>query len=262
MEVSDSFYFNFYPSDWLSGTRGLTAAETGIYITLIAMMYEREAPLDFDAKRLSRLCGATVAAFEKALDGLVSEGKIINSDVGLWNTRVQKEVEKRSEKRKQAARNISARWEKSKQKQVEADTGVIRTPYGSDTSQSQSQSQIEEEERNAPDGARVVGLFTADETPARDERSEQFERFWKAYPEKKAKPAARKAFAKQIKDGANPEEIITGAERYAARLHNVQPGQFVPHPKYPQGWLNERRWEDEPAPEAKAARRYFGEVVR
>lgn len=34
-----------YPSDWLAGTRGLTPAETGIYITLVCMMYERQADL-------------------------------------------------------------------------------------------------------------------------------------------------------------------------------------------------------------------------
>ena len=39
LRVADP-WFKFYPSDWLGGTRGLTAEETGVYITMIAMMYE------------------------------------------------------------------------------------------------------------------------------------------------------------------------------------------------------------------------------
>ena len=34
-------WIRFFPSDWLAGTRGMSAVETGVYITLIATMYER-----------------------------------------------------------------------------------------------------------------------------------------------------------------------------------------------------------------------------
>ena len=30
----------FYPSDWLAGTAALSDAEKGVYITLVARMYE------------------------------------------------------------------------------------------------------------------------------------------------------------------------------------------------------------------------------
>ncbi len=48
----------FYPSDWLAGTRGLSDAETGVYITLIARMYEMAGPIERDDNRLARLCGS------------------------------------------------------------------------------------------------------------------------------------------------------------------------------------------------------------
>ena len=48
----------FYPSDWLAGTRGLSDSETGVYITLIARMYEMAGPIERDDDRLSRLCGS------------------------------------------------------------------------------------------------------------------------------------------------------------------------------------------------------------
>jgi len=56
-------YVRFFASDWLGGTRGMKAAEVGIYITLIAMMYERCEPLPEDHKRLARQCGCSVSVF-------------------------------------------------------------------------------------------------------------------------------------------------------------------------------------------------------
>lgn len=70
-----------------------------------------------------------------------------------------------------------------------------------------------------------------------------FEEFWRAYPLKKEKGAARKAWARAAKKAA-PEAIIAGAERYAAecRLKLREP-RFIKHPG---GWLNAERWTDEP----------------
>jgi len=133
--VSRSPFIPFYPSDWLAGTRGLTAAETGIYITLIAMMYEREAPLEADYKRLARLCGATVPSFMAALDSLVSEAKIAVTNGGLWNARVQVELGKRSEKRESARDSAKARWRKAPQKQAPYDADAMRNRCETDANQ-------------------------------------------------------------------------------------------------------------------------------
>ena len=34
------FRFDFYPRDWITGTRGLSAKARGVYIDLIATMYD------------------------------------------------------------------------------------------------------------------------------------------------------------------------------------------------------------------------------
>lgn len=115
--MSDSPFFQFYPSDWLAGTRGLTASETGVYITLVAMMYEVEGPIPNDIKRLARLCGSTPAALKKAIDGLVEAGKIIQDERGFFNRRVEIEIKKRAEKRAAASASANVRWKKSEQNQ-------------------------------------------------------------------------------------------------------------------------------------------------
>lgn len=70
----------------------------------------------------------------------------------------------------------------------------------------------------------------------------QWRRFWDAYPRKDGKKAARAKWAAAVKK-ADPEVIITGAERYRDRMAREDtPRQKI---KMPEGWLNGERWEDE-----------------
>lgn len=70
-----------------------------------------------------------------------------------------------------------------------------------------------------------------------------FEAFWAVYPRKAGKRAAREAWAKAVKR-ANPADIIAGAVRY-----RDDPNRDDAYTKYPQGWLNADRWEDDPLPD-------------
>jgi hypothetical protein len=71
----------------------------------------------------------------------------------------------------------------------------------------------------------------------------QFDRFWKAYPKKKSKGRAERAFLK-----INPDEqllatmIATIEQAKTSEEWIKQGGQFIP---YPASWLNARGWEDE-----------------
>jgi len=139
--MAESPYFQFYASDWLAGTRGLSAAEMGVYITLLAMMYEREAPIDMDHDRLARLCGATPAAFRKCLSALIEEGKIEDTDEGLFNKRARKEIQIREKKREVNSSNANERWRKTKQKQRKADATASNSQCETDAPQNQNQNQ-------------------------------------------------------------------------------------------------------------------------
>lgn len=105
-------YVRFYASDWLGGTRGMKAAEMGVYITLIALMYERCEPLPEDHRRLARQCGCTPSAFKNALDMLVEDGKVDRTRNGLWNKRVEKEFTFRAENSQQSRKAAQKRWGK------------------------------------------------------------------------------------------------------------------------------------------------------
>jgi len=70
-----------------------------------------------------------------------------------------------------------------------------------------------------------------------------FDEFWNAYPLKKAKDSARKAFDKR-----NPDEALLSAMLAAIAVQAQSPewtkdsGRFIPHPAT---WLNAGRWQDE-----------------
>lgn len=68
-----------------------------------------------------------------------------------------------------------------------------------------------------------------------------FEEFWKVYPRRIAKFAARKAWDKALKHNQE-HEILEGAKRYAVEREDENP-KFTKHPST---WLNGGCWMDDP----------------
>ena len=75
------------------------------------------------------------------------------------------------------------------------------------------------------------------------DNAEAFGAFWTAYPNKKAKPAALKAFTKLKPDAELLAEMLKAIEvqKQSAQWQKDN-GQYIPMPST---WLNQRRWEDE-----------------
>ena len=69
-----------------------------------------------------------------------------------------------------------------------------------------------------------------------------FDRFWSAYPKKKAKVNAEKAFAKLKVDESLLSVMLSAIEKQKqSDQWQKDNGQYIP---YPSTWLNARRWED------------------
>ena len=73
--------------------------------------------------------------------------------------------------------------------------------------------------------------------------SAQFSDFWQAYPNKKDKGRARKAWKKHKCDGLFAQIMETLAKYKQCNQWTRDGGEFVPMPST---WLNGQRWEDEP----------------
>lgn len=148
MSDEKAAWVKFYPSDWLAGTRGMSAAETGVYITLIALMYEREGLVELNVARLARMCGTSNAAFKKTLDVLIEDGKVTLSDGQLSQKRVLEELSNTQKRRALASQAAISRWDKNHEK---SKTGGMRSQSEGNAAgmprarDSQSQSQKKED---------------------------------------------------------------------------------------------------------------------
>lgn len=69
-----------------------------------------------------------------------------------------------------------------------------------------------------------------------------FDDFWDAYPKRRGKADAERAWDKAIKNGIDAARIIRGATSYAAERADEDP-QYTKHPAT---WLNKGCWDDEP----------------
>ncbi len=73
--------------------------------------------------------------------------------------------------------------------------------------------------------------------------SQKFEVFWKAYPKRKSKGQAEKAFAKVNPDEQLLATMLATIERAKKSVDwQKDDGKFIP---YPATWLNAKGWEDE-----------------
>ena len=81
--------------------------------------------------------------------------------------------------------------------------------------------------------------------PQGDGAADLFERFWRSYPNKKAKEKARRAW-NRIKPDLDLCRKMAAALELDKKSHEWQKegGRYIPHPAT---WLNGRRWEDEHA---------------
>ena len=147
--MSEAPFVNFYTSDFLGGTAGMTAATRGVYITLLCLIYETERPLTQSLETLARRCGCTLPAFNKALAALVEEGKMTVGPDGIWSPKCEKHIALRRERRNSAKAAAEKRWQKSEGKQREADAPAYDP-------QCKPEPELEYTEANASDAKSVL----------------------------------------------------------------------------------------------------------
>jgi uncharacterized protein YdaU (DUF1376 family) len=121
-------YFQFYPSDFMNGVRGMTPQEVGVYTMLLCRIYEESGPVEAHTLRLATYCGMREKSFTAVLSKLVELGKISIEDGHITNYRAQVEIQKRSNDLKTAsiAGKVSAQKRQEKQQQ---DATTVQRPF-------------------------------------------------------------------------------------------------------------------------------------
>lgn len=148
-------FFRFYPTDFMSGVRGLTAQEVGVYTMLLCRMYEESGPIEDHALRLATYCGMRVGTFEKTLNKLVDLGKIKRCDGRLFNDRAREEISSRADDLKVASRAGKASAEKRQQKQSN-DATTVQRPFNHTDTDTDKYSDTNVSDGQAVDFAKVI----------------------------------------------------------------------------------------------------------
>ena len=212
---------------------------------------------DIDAKRVATL-----------LDAMEKSGKLVRDGNVFWLTNFIKNQCTTSPKLLQSMKAMLQNVESKKirhalciryphifecsQEEVEA-TDTISIPYRDGTSTVSIPSgeignrNIEQEEEINPPSTPPRGADTPRKTSP---YSQEFETFWKEYPNKTGKDAAYRAWQKKKREKRLPElpELIPKLQAAkASEKWQRDGGEFIPNPST---WINQARWLDELPEEA------------
>ncbi len=205
-------WFAWYPADYRSKTSHLTFVEDSAYRKLLDAYYDRGRPIEFDRGGLFRITGAMSPEEQAAVLKVAAEFFVLKNNK-LNHQRVDEELEKQGRIREQlseAGKRGAAIAGRGRPKQF--DRPSVRQ---------YSQSQSQRSNTLAPSGA--------------------FLQFWSAYPRKKSKGQAEKAW-KRVANG-NIEAIMAGLHQAIKSTDwTKEGGKFIPHPAT---WLNAKGWLDE-----------------
>jgi uncharacterized protein YdaU (DUF1376 family) len=209
-------WYAFYPADYARDTGHLSLTEHGAYRALMDHYYSRGGPLENDVARLLHLCRARSTPERNAVRRVLGEF-FVASENGYGHARIDAELAK--------AADISAKSSfaaKTREAKRRALRGGATTDDVSNGHPSQSQPQ------------------------SREESNSGFAEFWKAYPRKEARGAARKAFVRACAD-ATPQSLIAAAAEYARKRE----GQDRKFTRTAASWLAQECWlDDAPLPQA------------
>lgn len=124
-------WVKWFPGDFLHGISDLEANEIVVYVIVLNLIYDKQAPWPYDAKRLARRCHLRQNVVEEAVDSLVDYGKLRLVDGALTNEKAEKVIGKRQEVSEKAAAAAATRWQeesgKDKKNNGGKDADALRT---------------------------------------------------------------------------------------------------------------------------------------
>ena len=206
-------YYRFHIGDYVSHTRHLTLIEDLAYRRLLDMYYSSEKPII--AEQAARLIGMR----EHGQDVLaVLLEFFTETEQGFINKRADCEIEAFNKRSESASISASKRWNK------ESNADEMRShtePNANHKPITNNQEPIKDNTIASPSG---------------------FAEFWAAYPKKKNKGDAEKAW-KVVKPSADLLAKILKAVEVAKAGNDWRKdnGQFIP---FPATWLRAKGWED------------------
>ena len=224
-----------YVSDYLGDTRRLKTIEHGAYMLLI-MEYWQHGALPSDDDELAEIAGLDI---DEWLDMRPKIARLFQD--GWKHKRIDAELAKAADISERRKASAERRWSKGN---ANADANAQQ-----EHCKSNARGDANDMHRaRVPQPQPHTSSLRSEETRAEraaiaNEAVQAFERFWDVWPHKTGKPAAIKAFFKVWREA---DAIIAGVNRYIRDKPADRPWLN------PTTFLNQRRWEDQPAPVANA----------
>lgn len=209
----------------------LTPSQRWFWITLLSLASSSEesgviginSSLPYEIEELSQLSGCTVTEVRDALEKMHTLQMIEYQDGLILIINFEKRQEKNLTQAERA-RNYRKRLKNNK----------LESYVTSVTGKSDVRNQNVTIDKNRIDKKRKEYTHTCEI---------EFEKFWKAYPKRKSRGRAEKAWNKISPDEQLQSKILASIERAKTSENWVkESGRFIPHPAT---WLNDRGWEDE-----------------
>lgn len=238
-------YMQFYPADWLLDTLTISPSARGIWIDILSFMWRAEprtGMMECTVEGWCKRLRCTDAAFRLAVEELTLEHICeVRTDPCKDLVRFTCRRLVREEKLR-GTNNLYVSKYRSKIARKENVRSVKGACKVENQNQNQNQNHISES------SSEIIVKEKKEKTPLPPTGgvvcvSDPFEQFWKVYPRKVGKAAARKVWDK-IKDRP-PVIHLTEAVERAVQTDQWKKdnGQFIPHPAT---WLNRGQWADEP----------------
>lgn len=123
--MSDQPWVRWYASDFLNGVADLSPNEIAVYTIVLCRIYDEDAPIANDPKRIARRCNMREPQCKKAIAVLIEEGKLELVDGLLDNNRARKEREKRRETSLKQQGNAHKRWHEGSEKANKINDGPM-----------------------------------------------------------------------------------------------------------------------------------------
>lgn len=225
------FYYQHFIMDYRADTAHLSLLEHGVYRQLLDQYYLNEEPLTLDLIKLFRLLSARTKDEQIAIE-IVLNDFFTKTEIGYTHKRCEIEVRAYQDRLKVASDSAQKRWNKEKS----------NNPMGTQCQPNAKHKQLTINNKTL-NNINTIKQELAEyryDNKSPDTLSSEFAIFWKTYPKKVGKEAARKSWDK-IRP--NIEEVLKALEwQMKSDQWFKNGGQFIPNPST---YLNQHRWEDE-----------------
>ena len=235
--------FQFYPADWLVGTRHLPRAARGTYIDLLALIWSKKI-VKLDCIRLSRCLGITPDEFQEDWEE-IKENFAISDDGGIINDRlesIREQVEQRSRRLSKAGK----KGNKSRHEGEGADmlppgerkNSADMLPPGDSMSTEDRRLKTEDRRLNTEDNTGRRAPSTAKNKQPTEPAL--FTEFWSVYPARNGRKVGKNKALRLFKGLTEDEQrqAVEAVENYAAA---TRAGRYA---RDPERFLRDRFWCD------------------